>query len=367
MLTAVVSGCSAEATGESAINGDSANAAPEDGEGPVSDVRLPVVAEEARDGDLVLHVNTSGRVRSRASSRVTVEVTGSVAAVLVQPGDRVRAGQPLVRLDPRPFDLAVREAQHELDLAELRFREEIVPESLATGRSPSDERRASALLKAGVEGARVRLERTKLDQERAVILAPFAGRVEDVLVAAGERVNAGTPVTTVIDVRDVWVEASVLEHDLPLIKEGGSAIVVSAGARDVEARGRVVAVLPAVDSVARAGRALVRVAGNAELRPGMYADVRLEATRLTNRRLVPARAVIERDGRPLVFVVRDGRAEWVYVNPGRSNGSETELLPDEATGLIPVEPGDQVIVDGHLTLTHDAPVRVVAAGGDRAP
>ena len=137
MLTAVVSGCSAEATGESAINGDSANAAPEDGEGPVSDVRLPVVAEEARDGDLVLHVNTSGRVRSRASSRVTVEVTGSVAAVLVQPGDRVRAGQPLVRLDPRPFDLAVREAQHELDLAELRFREEIVPESLATGRSPA--------------------------------------------------------------------------------------------------------------------------------------------------------------------------------------------------------------------------------------
>jgi HlyD family secretion protein len=366
-LAAILSsGCSTEAIGESTADGDSA-AGEEDDTAPATDVRLPVVAEEARDGDLVLHVNTSGRVRSRASSRVTVEVTGAVKAVLVQPGDRVRAGQPLVRLDPRPFDLAVREAQHELDLADLRYREEIVPESLATGRAPSDERRASALLKAGVEGARVRLERAKLDQERAVILAPFAGRVEDVLVAAGERVNAGTPVTTVIDVRDVWVEASVLEHDLPLIKEGGSAIVVSAGARDVEARGRVVAVLPAVDSVARAGRALVRVAGDAELRPGMYADVRLEATRLTNRRLVPARAIIERDGRPLVFVVKEGRAQWVYITPGRSNGTETEVLPDEATGIIPVEPGDQVIVDGHLTLTHDAPVRVVAAGGDRAP
>ena len=367
-LAAILSsGCSKEAIGESPANGDSAAAEGDGDTAPATDVRLPVVAEEARDGDLVLHVNTSGRVRSRASSRVTVEVTGSVAAVLVQPGDRVRAGQPLVRLDPRPFDLSVREARHELDLAELRYREEIVPESLATGRPPSDERRASALIKAGVEGARVRLERAQLDRERAVILAPFAGRVEDVLVAAGERVNAGTPVTTVIDVRDVWVEASVLEHDLPLIKEGGSAIVVTAGARDVEARGRVVAVLPGVDSVARAGRALVRVSGDAELRPGMYADVRLEATRLTNRRLVPTRAIIERDGRPLVFVVRDGRAEWVYVNPGRSNGTQTELLPDEATGLIPVEPGDQVIVDGHLTLTHDAPVRVVAAGGDRAP
>lgn len=361
----VASACSAEATGESAGNGDSAESSA-DGDAPSADVRLPVVAEEARDGDLILRVNTNGRVRSRASSRVTVEVTGAVEAVLVQPGDRVRAGQPLVRLDPRPFDLAVREAQYELDLAQLRYHEEIVPESLATGRPPTPERRASALLKAGVEGARVRLERAKLDQERAVIVAPFAGRVEDVLVAAGERVTAGTPVTTVIDVRDVWVEASVLEHDLPLIKEGASAIVVTAGARDVEARGRVVAVLPAVDSVARAGRALVRVTDDAVLRPGMYADVQLEATRLPNRRLVPSRAIIERDGRSLVFVVKDGRAQWVYVTPGRSNGADTEILPDEATGIIPVEPGDQVIVDGHLTLTHDAPVRVITAGGDRA-
>jgi hypothetical protein len=62
-----------------------------------------------------------------------------------------------------------------------------------------------------------------------------------------------------------------------------------------------------------------------------------------------------------VFVVKEGRAQWVYINPGRSNGSETEVLPDSASGVIPVEPGDQVIVSGHLTLTHDAPVRVIEA------
>jgi HlyD family secretion protein len=91
----------------------------------------------------------------------------------------------------------------------------------------------------------------------------------------------------------------------------------------------------------------------------MYADIRLEATRLLNRRLVPSRAVIERDGRPLVFVVKNGRAQWTYVTPGRSNGRETEILADSATGQIPVNPGDKVITEGHLTLTHDAPVRVI--------
>jgi hypothetical protein len=88
--------------------------------------------------------------------------------------------------------------------------------------------------------------------------------------------------------------------------------------------------------------------------------VRLEANRLTNRRLVPARAVIERDGRPLVFVVQEGRAKWTYIQPGRSNGVFTEVLPDSASGQIPLNAGDLVIVEGHLTLTHDAPVRVAA-------
>ena len=135
-------------------------------------------------------------------------------------------------------------------------------------------------------------------------------------------------------------------------------MITSAGAPGRVIRGRIDAVLPLVDSTTRAGRAIVRVVGDGTLKPGMYADVQLEATRLSSRRLVPARAVIERDGRPLVFVVKGGRAQWTYINPGRSNGSDTEVLPDSATGQIPVQPGDAVIVEGHLTLTHDAPVKI---------
>jgi HlyD family secretion protein len=93
----------------------------------------------------------------------------------------------------------------------------------------------------------------------------------------------------------------------------------------------------------------------------MYADLRLEATRLPGRVLVPAGAVIERDGRPLVFVVKAGRAQWVYIIPGKSNGAETEVLPDSSTGAVPLAVGDTVLVEGHLTLTHDAPVRVTLA------
>lgn len=341
-----------------AAAGDSTASADTDGAQPA--LALPVTADEAREGDLVLRVNTTGQIRSDAAVKLRAEVAGTVATVLVRPGARVTKGQALVRLDPYPFDLAVREAQATADESEQRYFESFVPESLVTGRGPTAEQRKALMNKAGLTGAKLKLERAQFEQSRAVITSPVDGMVDIVDIAAGERVTSGQQLLTVVDTRNLRIEAQVLEHDLPLIRVGGEAMITSAGAPGRAIRGTIDAVLPMVDSTTRAGRAIVRVTGDGTLRPGMYADVQLEASRLTDRRLVPARAVIERDGRPLVFVVKDGRAQWTYIFPGRSNGVETEVLPDSVTGQIPVNAGDQVIVEGHLTLTHDAPVRVSA-------
>jgi RND family efflux transporter MFP subunit len=336
-----------------------------------SAISLPVVGQTVRKGDLVLSVVTTGQVRSDATARLKAEATGTVQAVLVIPGQHVARGQTLVRLDPRPLDLAVREAQAAVDQATMTYRDNIEPDSIVSGKAPTEERRQNALARSGLSAARVRLERAKYERERGDVTAPFAGIVDRVDVAAGERISAGQDVATVVDMANLRIEAAVLEHDLPLIRVGGLAMVTTAASPGQPVTGRVSAVLPLVDSATRAGRALVRVGSNGSLRPGMYADVRLESTRLPNRILVPAPAVIEREGRPLVFVVKNGRAQWTYVNPGRSNGTDTEILPDSSTGQIPVAVGDTVLVEGHLTLTHDAPVRVVpkaeAAAAEKTP
>ncbi len=349
---------------------DSTAAAADDtsssGGATASNVSLPVVAGEVVDADLVLSINTTGQVRSDSEGRLRSEVAGTVSRVLVRPGDRVRRGQPVIEFDPRPFDLDLAEAEVALKQAQQQYEDLYRPDSAATGQMPSQTRLDAFVIRSGLAGARVRLDRAKLARERAVIVAPFDGVVDRVQTVAGDRVNAGQDVGTLVDLQNLRIEAAVLEHDLPLIRIGGEAVITSAALPGQALTGRVQAVLPMVDSTTRAGRAFVRLAGTGALRPGMYADVRLEAQRLQNRRLVPSRAIIERDGRPLVFVVRDGRAQWTYVTPGRSNGRETEVLPDSTTGQIPLNPGDQVIIEGHLTLTHDAPVRVVAAR-ERAP
>lgn len=326
-----------------------------------STVSLPVVASEVTEGDLVLTINTTGQVRSESEGRLRSEVAGTVARVLVRPGDRVRRGQPLVELDPRPFEIDLAEAEVALKQAEQQYQDLYRPDSAATGVMPTQMRLDAFVIRSGLAAARVRLDRAKLARERSSIAAPFSGTIDRVNTVVGDRISAGQDIGTLVDLQNLRIEAAVLEHDLPLIRVGGEAVITSAAIPGQAITGRVAAILPMVDSVTRAGRVFVRSAGGAALRPGMYADVRLEAQRLSGRRLVPTGAIIERDGRPLVFVVKDGRAQWTYVLPGRSNGRETEILPDSTSGIIPVNVGDRVIIEGHLTLTHDAPVRAVAA------
>ncbi len=336
------------------------------GEGTASKLALPVAAAPVREGDLVLTVATTGQVRSDFEAMLRSEVQATIDKVLVRPGDRVKKGQVLVQLDTVSLNLDVRSAEAQVATARVQYRDLYYPDSVVTGRIPTEEQRQTAMARSGLTGALVSLEKAKFARTHATILSPFDGMVDRVDAAPGVRASPGDPLLRVVDLGHLRVEAQVLEHDLPLIKDGGEAIVTSSASRDHPIQGRIVAILPMVDTVTRSGRVFVRVPPNSYLRPGMYTDVQLEAERLTNRRLVPTRAIIERDGRPLVFVVKDGRAQWVYINPGRSNGSETEVLPDSGTGQIPVEVGDQVVVEGHLTLTHDAPVRVVNADTESA-
>ena len=359
-LKAVAGGTGTPA--DSAAAADSSDS----GGATASNVNLPVVAGEVTDGDLVLTINTTGQVRSDSEGRIRSEVAGTVSRVLVRAGQRVQRGQALVELDARPFDLDLAEAEVALAQSTQQYQDLYRPDSAATGIMPTQTRLDAFVIRSGLAASRVRLDRAKLNRERSTITAPFNGTVDRVGAVVGDRISAGQDVGTLVDLANLRVEAAVLEHDLPLIRVGGEAVVTSAAIPGQALTGRVAAILPMVDSTTRAGRAYVRLTGGGVLRPGMYADVRLEAQRLTARRLVPARAIIERDGRPLVFVVRDGRAQWTYVTPGRTNGRETEILPDSVSGIIPVNAGDQVIIEGHLTLTHDAPVRVVAAR-ERAP
>ncbi|UCD25259.1 MAG: efflux RND transporter periplasmic adaptor subunit, partial [Gemmatimonadota bacterium] len=135
-------------------------------------------------------------------------------------------------------------------------------------------------------------------------------------------------------------------------------------------RGTIETINPVVEQQTRTARVTVMVPNpDGRILPGMYARVSLEARTFPDRILVPRAAILERDRRSMLFVFegegQQGLAKWRYVTTGLENETLVELVPNPDTDMV--EPGEVVLVDGHYTLTHDAPIRLVAdvraAGG----
>ncbi|MFQ5677199.1 MAG: efflux RND transporter periplasmic adaptor subunit, partial [bacterium] len=74
--------------------------------------------------------------------------------------------------------------------------------------------------------------------------------------------------------------------------------------------------------------------------------------------LVPKEAILIRDQRKLVFIVRDGLAKWCYAETGLENDDFVEIL----SSTFGLKPGEMVITSGHYTLVHDARVKIEDRG-----
>ena len=98
---------------------------------------------------------------------------------------------PCGRGYPRPFDLAVREADAALAEANIRLRGNLASDCLLLPNHEDEERQRNAITLSGIPAAQVRLERAQLDRERTAITAPFDGVVDRVDDAASQKVRRG--------------------------------------------------------------------------------------------------------------------------------------------------------------------------------
>ena len=381
----------------------------------VDDAAARIDAVVAKRTSFPLRTEATGRLAPWTRTTVSAEAGGLVRERLVEEGDRVEEGDLLVRLDDRDAQIELAEAEAELTEArveyavntqednppvsetpdttavveareELREAEEAFDRGEMTQRELEQARRAyeSARVRAGLDREAVqaatagltqaeqRVERARLELDRSRVEAPFAGRVANLEVETGQNVGAGEEVLTLLDDRPMKVTIDVLEEDLVRIQEGASVQIdvpaLGAAAPDdelVPARptidGEVYAINPLVDPETGTGRITVTVPNpDDRLGAGLFATVRLETDRLEDRLVVPADAVLVRQGRDLVFVIENGRAQWEYVEVGARSGDYVEIIDG-------VSPGDTVAVDGHFALAHDAPVEVDAVRDVEVP
>ena len=330
-----------------------------------TDVAIPVRGVAAARDTLVMSIGAAGQAEGWKRTVIVTQVAGRVSSLPVRENDAVGEGQLLLGVDAAEYGLAVQEAEANLRQTQAAFREATLLDEEIRDPRVRAERQSFVRAKVGLDAAEVRLQRARLDLARTRLPAPFAGRVASLKAVPGQWVRAGDELMTVIALDPIRVEVQVLESEVGYLAAGGKARVsFAASAAPVE--GRVATINPVVESETRTARVTVIVPNpDGSILPGMYARVTLDARRFPDRVLVPRSAILERDRRAMLFVFDGtgdtGRAKWRYVTTGLQNDSLVEIVQNAETDSV--KPGEIVLTQGHLTLIHDARVRLVSAAG----
>ncbi len=336
-----------------------------------TDLPQPVTGAAVVRDTLWITVNAAGKAAAFRRTAVAAQVEGVIQEVPVQENGRVAEGDLLVQIDTAELALSVAQARAELLKAQADFQTQTLFDDEITDPAVKQRREQAARVSSGLSAAEVALRQQEMRLERASVEAPFEGRIADVKVVQGQHVTAGTELLTVVDLDPIKVEVSVLEAELGYLTEGRRATVTFAAFPGEAFSGRIETINPVVDPDQRTGRVTVLLPNHdGRIKPGMYADVSLDAQSYPDRLLVPRSAILERgdENRTMLFVFEGdgdtGLAKWRYVTTGKENDSLVEIVPsDEGT----VEPGEIVLVDGHHYLAHDTKIRLVdnpaVAGG----
>jgi RND family efflux transporter MFP subunit len=326
-----------------------------------------VTVAHPRAQKLVEWTEFTGRFEAIEWVEVRARVSGHLSSVDFQDGELVERGQLLFVVDPRPFEVALKEAQADLasaraqaELARLEF-ERVT--GLAEAQSPAfsrqnydqrlQEKRAADATLAGAEAA---VAEAKLDLEYTRIYAPVAGRVSDRRVDLGNLITEQTLLTTIASLNPIYFtfdmseadflayQRAVLAGELPSTRDRGTLVNVKLVDEETWSRqGR----MNFVDNVVDRGSGTVRARAeflNPDLliAPGQFGTIRIPGSPEYQAILIPDEAIVTDQAQKLVMTVtEDNRIEPRVIRPG-----PTELgLRIVRRGL---EPTDRIVINGLL-------------------
>jgi RND family efflux transporter MFP subunit len=328
-----------------------------------TDVPQPVTGSLATLDTLWITVTAAGQAAAVREATMTSRVEGRVVSVPVRENAPVRRDQGLVRIDTTEYAMEAAKAKSDVEDKQAEYQRMTLGDDGIEDATVRAQRDRLARVRSGLNQAEVTLRQAELDLERTTVRAPFGGRVADLLVVAGQWVTVGAELLTVVDLDPIKVEVQVLEGEIGLLAETRKAFVDFAAFPGEIFEGTIETINPKVDPDNRTARVTVLLSNpGGRIKPGMYAQVKIDAQAFPDRVLVERRAILERDGRKIVFVYHpdpdggSGRAEWRYVTTGRENELLVELTRGDEKF---VEPGEIVLVNGHHYLAHDAVVRLV--------
>ncbi|OWJ68899.1 hypothetical protein BWR60_02090 [Inquilinus limosus] len=326
---------------------------------PAGQARPVVSVAIARQRPIERMLSLTGTVMPREEIAIGTAIEGQrIAEVLVEEGDRVAAGQVILRLETDLLTAALHDAEAAVLRAQaglardqatqaeaaVSFRRiEQLRGSSAFNPQEYDKRRAVAVSsnkmlevsRAEVAQAQAKADDARTRLGRAEIRAPTAGIVSERAARVGALAGSG-PLVKLIREGEVELEAEVPEVDLPALAAGQPARIRVTGVEEAF-DGRVRLVAPKADRDSRLGRARIALPVDPRLRPGVFGRAAIVAERRDGAVVIPDSALIQRDDlgdSAVLTVAADGTVARRVVTVGLRQDGWAEIR----SGLAPGQP-----------------------------
>lgn len=312
----------------------------------------------------------TGTLTAEEQATVRSQIAGSVLEAFAEPGQPVRRGQLLARLDATSLTeayssarAAVTNAQNNLQVAEREAERQrvLVQAGAVAERNIETSGQNVVAAQAALSQARAQLASAQKQLGYTRVTAPFSGVVSEKMVSGGDVVQPGTALYTIVDASILELEASIPAEEIGQLSLGAPVEFTVTGYGDRTFRGAITRINPTADPATRQVRIYAEIpnAGN-ELVSGLFAEGRI-ASQSREGLTVPSGAIDRRMTRPAVLRVRGGKVERVEVELG---------LVDERAQRVEVrqgvQPGDVVLMGGAQEIPPGTPVKLAPAIQQRA-
>ncbi|MGQ0834717.1 MAG: efflux RND transporter periplasmic adaptor subunit [Gammaproteobacteria bacterium] len=336
----LVAGCGSPSSGKDSA----AKAKPAE-----EDTAIPVEVVQPNRAEMLATYSGTATLEAEADADVIARVAGEVRRILVEEGDRVRAGQLLAALDDRQLRLEVAQARAALAKLERDYNRQIELHQKGLVAAGTFEG-----LKFDLDNLRATHDLTQLQLSYTQIRAPFAGIVAARNVKLGQTLEPGTAVFRVTDPMPLKAEVFVPERELARLRPGQPAAIQVDALADRTFAARVSLVSPTVDAKTATFKVTVEVEDpRGELKPGMFGRIGIVFERRPEALQIPRVALVETDGEAAVFIVQDGLARRRAIRTGLANAGSIEITE----GLAGTE---RVVVVGQSALKDGNKVKVVS-------
>jgi membrane fusion protein, multidrug efflux system len=321
---------------------------------------IVVAMTEAERQSVPHSLDAIGTIAAVHQVTVAPQVGGIVTQILFTAGGTVKAGDPLAQLDDRPeqADLGNFQAQARYATIALKRAQELAARQVGSQATVDQDQ---SLL----DQANANIAKTKALIAQKLIRAPFAGRLGVRQIDLGQYLSAGTPVVTLTELTELYVNFTVPEQDAVALATGRDIeFAVDAYPRE-SFRAKINAIEPQIAADTRTVK-VQAIAENQDgrLLPGMFAKVRLVLPPLPDVVTVPETAVENTLYGDSVYVVKDGtdangkpmlKAVRTPVKAGVHFGDRVAILDGLTPGERVVALGqNKVLFDGALVTPSDS-------------